>query len=696
MYYKDVLAIFRNHPREAFNYKQLAHRIESNNANVRSDVMKILEILEIEDVIEQTSRGKYRYVPNYSIFTGVADFTARGVAFVYNEELDQDIRVSPALTGRAFNGDTVTVELVTQKRGKQPEGRIIEVVERSRSEFVGTVERLKNFAFIIPDNSKIHVDFFVPNKLLKGAKDGQKVLLEFTDWPESADNPFGRVIEILGNAGEHETEMHAIINEFGFSTKFDPRAEKEANGYPDKISDTEIKRRKDLRDILTFTIDPLDAKDFDDAISFREIDNKTVEIGVHIADVSHYVYPGSYLDKEALERATSVYLVDRTVPMLPERLSNNLCSLRPNEDKLAFSVVFTMDKKTARVKDYWLGKTIIHSDRRFTYEEAQEVIEGKSEELKDPIICLNEMAYVLKDRRFSEGAISFESDEFRFKLDEDGKPLEVFKKVRFDAHKLIEEYMLLANRTVAKHVFDSYKGKPLPYRVHESPNLEKMIYFIKTAKKFGHIIQTSDEKSIAHSINAMVEATEGKLEASILHPLAIRSMEKAFYTTKETSHFGLGFEYYTHFTSPIRRYPDLIVHRQLHNYLQGKMNADQGEIEKACHQSSKQEVKAVKAERASTKFKQTEYLSQFIGQEFDGMISGVTEWGVYVELLDNHCEGMVRIKDISGDFYEYYEEELSVVGRRTKKRYTFGDMVRIKIKKTNLHKRTVDFLLLRD
>lgn len=690
--YQAVLNIFRRNPRGLFNYKQISHQLQSNSPEMRQQVGRVLKILEKEDIIEQVRPGKFSYIPEYSLLTGTIEMTGRGVGFVYNEEFEQDIRINPSLTNKAFHGDTVTVELLSQKGGKRQEGRVVEIIERQRHQFVGTVEKLQKFAFVIPDSNKIHVDFFIKQRDLNGAEDGDKVIIELLEWAEKFDQPQGKVIEVLGQAGENDTEMHAIVAEFGFETCFSPRALKESLQCPEIISEAEISKRRDMRGTTTFTIDPADAKDFDDAISFKVLDDGNLEIGVHIADVSHYVKKGTALDQDAYDRATSVYLVDRTIPMLPERLSNDLCSLKPEIDRLAFSVIFKMNKE-GRVLDYWIGKSVIHSNRRFAYEEAQEVIEGRSEEMKDIIPLLNDIAIKLRTKRFEAGSISFESDEFRFDLDEKGVPLTVYKKVRFDAHKLIEEFMLLANRTVAEHVFKKMKKAPIPYRVHEPPNPEKLEPFIAMAKKFGYRIEASSDMALAQSINKMVEETEGKMEASLLHPLAIRSMEKAYYTTEDTSHFGLHFDYYTHFTSPIRRYPDLILHRQLMQYLDGKLQADQGDIEKRCRHSSKQEEKAAKAERASIKYKQVEYLSRFEGQRFEGVVSGVTDWGLYVELVDNHCEGMIRIKDLEGDFYEFYEREFSIIGRRTKKKYTLGDPLTVIVKKTNLHKRTVDLVI---
>ncbi len=690
--YRQLLEFFRGNPRKSYNYKQITHQLGLTSNEQKDDVIKILQVMEKEEIIEAIDRGKYRYIPDYSLFTGIVEFTQRGAAFVLVDELDEDIYISKSLTGMALNGDTVTVELIRQKKGSRLEGKIIEVVDRARTQFVGTVQRMKKFAFVIPDNSRVHVDFFVSMEDMNKAKDGDKVLVDLIDWPLSTPNPYGRVVKILGKAGEHNTEMHAIVAEFGFKTEFEQNVLDDAEGFPDKISKEEIQKRKDLRDTLTITIDPVDAKDFDDAISYKKLENGNHEIGVHIADVSHYVRPNSALDDEAFDRATSVYLVDRTIPMLPERISNHLCSLKPNVDRLAFAVIFELNNN-ADIVNYWVGKTVIHSDRRFSYEEAQEVIEGKSQELKTEIQQLNTLAHKLRNQRYKNGAISFESDEFRFVLDDQGKPIEVIKKVRVDAHKMIEDYMLLANKTIAKHVYTKIK-KVLPYRVHDSPNIEKMAFFIQTAKKFGYLIDTKSNESISATINNMVEKSEGKVEANILHPLAIRSMEKAVYTTKDTYHFGLNFSYYTHFTSPIRRYPDLIVHRLLFDYLNNKSAPKVDDIEKACKHSSHMEQKATQAERASSKYKQIEYLSEYVGEVFDGVISGVTEWGIFVELKDNHCEGMVRISDMKGDFYEFYEKDLSVVGRRTGKRLTFGDDVKIRIKKTNMNKRTADFSLI--
>lgn len=692
--YRKVLRIFRSYPRQSFNYKQIAFEVPSSDINHRENIRKIMEYLVHKDKIEEVDRGKYRYIISSKQYLGRVDFTRKGAGFVRCDEFEDEIHISRENTGRALQGDEVLVELTNFKPGNRPEGRIVEVTKRHKTEFVGTVELLSNFAFVIPDDSKIHVDFFVAKEDLNGATDGDKVLLDMYDWPGNVKNPYAEVVQVLGKAGDHNTEMHSILAEFGFRTEFPQDVSQEADALPSTISKEEIAKRRDFRKVTTFTIDPETAKDFDDAISFKKLDNGHYEIGVHIADVSHFVQPGTALDKEAYERATSVYLVDRTVPMLPEKISNELCSLRPREESLCFSALFEMNGKGQVIKQ-WFGKGIIYSDHRFTYEEAQEVLNSKKGLYYDELNVLNKIAHALRNRRFQQGSISFESNEFKFVLDENGVPLEVIKKVRQDTHKLVEEYMLLTNRKIAEFVHTKFKGKFVAYRVHEHPTEEKLENFLRMSKRLGYPIKTGNQLELATSINEMVSATEGKPEANILHPMAIRSMEKAFYSTKQTSHFGLAFDYYCHFTSPIRRYPDLITHRLLFAYLNKEKGGSQNQIEEACAHSSKMEVKAVSAERASVKYKQTEFLAQFTGQEFDGVISGVTEWGIFVELLDNHCEGMIRLRDMHGDLYEFYEKKMAVIGRRTKKQYVLGDPIRVKIKKTNLVKRTVDFVLVR-
>ncbi|RZK73702.1 MAG: ribonuclease R, partial [Pedobacter sp.] len=598
----------------------------------------------------------------------------------------------------ALNGDKVKVYIFAKKSGKKNEGEVVEIIHRAKTDFIGVIKISDRFAFVNVDDRKMLHDIFVPLSDLNGAKNGQKVQVSITDWPEEAKNPIGKVITILGEQGENNTEMNAILAQYGFPLEFPKEVEKEADAIPEEISEKDMDGRKDFRDTVTFTIDPADAKDFDDAISFKKLPNGNYEVGVHIADVSHYVTPNSNLDKEAYSRATSVYLVDRVIPMLPERLSNGVCSLRPDEDKLCFAAVFELDEQ-ANIVTEWFGRTAIHSDRRFSYEEAQEVIENKAGDYSEEILKLNELAYILRDRKFKNGAISFESTEVKFKLDDTGKPLGVYVKERKDAHKLIEDFMLLANRRVAEFIAKKGKGKKkytFVYRSHDSPNLENLGNFALFAARFGYKINMKSDKEIANSLNFLMEDVEGKKEQNVLTQLAIRSMAKAIYTTKKTSHYGLAFDYYTHFTSPIRRYPDVMVHRLLAAYLNNDKSADEEAYEIAASHSSAMEKRAADAERASIKYKQAEYLEENVGNIFMGIISGVTEWGMYVEIIENKCEGMIRLRDIADDFYVLDEKNYCIVGQRKNKKYQLGDEVKVKVKKVDLAKRQIDFTLIQD
>ena len=576
--------------------------------------------------------------------------TADGAAFIVpDDEFEKDVFVSARKLHNALNGDKVKVYIYAKKRGRKNEGEVVEIIQRLKTDFIGVIKISDRFAFVTVDDKKMLHDIFVPLSDLDGAKNGQKVQVAITDWPEGAKNPIGKIINILGTQGENNTEMNAILAQYGFPLSFPPEVEKEASDIPEQITEDELKNRRDFRETATFTIDPADAKDFDDAISFKKLPNGNYEIGVHIADVSHYVQPKTYLDKEAYSRATSVYLVDRVIPMLPERLSNGVCSLRPHEDKLCFAAVFELDD-AANIVEEWFGRTVIHSDRRFSYEEAQEVIENKEGDYVEEILKLNELAYILRDKKFKNGAISFESTEVKFKLDEKGKPVGVYVKERKDAHKLIEEFMLLANKKVAEFIAKKGKGKAkytFVYRSHDSPNLENLGNFALFAARFGYKINMKSDKDIAKSLNFLMEDVEGKKEQNVLTQLAIRSMAKAVYTTKKTSHYGLAFDHYTHFTSPIRRYPDVMVHRLLAAYLNGERSANEDEYETAASHSSAMEKRAADAERASIKYKQVEYLEDNVGKLYMGIISGVTEWGMYVELIENKCEGMIRLKDIA-------------------------------------------------
>ncbi|MCJ0743047.1 ribonuclease R [Pedobacter montanisoli] len=700
--FKQVLTqlitdIFEKNRNIALNHKQVASRL---NLSDKASVETILEVL-----VEQTEkglfirpeRGKFKLKEQKTFITGTVDMTASGSAFVIpDDEFEKDVFIAPRKLGNALDGDKVKVYVFGKKSGRRNEGEIVEILQRAKTDFIGVAKISEKFAFVIPDDRKMLHDIFVPLADISGAKNGEKVMASITDWPEGAKNPIGKITYVLGSTGENNTEMNAILAQYGFPLSFPAEVENEANSIPDDIAKSELNNRKDFRNTTTFTIDPIDAKDFDDAISFKQLENGNYEIGVHIADVSHYVTPNSALDKEAYQRATSVYLVDRVIPMLPEHLSNGVCSLRPNEDKLCFSAVFEMNEK-AHILHQWFGRTIIHSDRRFTYEEAQEIIENKTGDFAAEILKLNELAHILRVEKFKNGAISFESAEVKFKLDEFSRPIGVYVKERKDAHKLIEDFMLLANKKVAEHVAKMGKGKnqyTFVYRTHDSPNTESLNSFATFASRFGYKINTRSDKEIARSLNHLMEDVEGKKEQNILTQLAIRSMAKAVYTTKKTSHYGLAFDYYTHFTSPIRRYPDIMVHRLLAQYLEGGKSANAEEYEKASEHSSAMEKKAADAERASVKYKQAEYLEDNVGKVYTGIISGVTEWGMYVEIIENKCEGMVRLRDITDDFYVLDEKNFCIIGQRKKHKYQLGDEVTIKVKKVDLTKRQIDFTLI--
>ncbi|MBB2151242.1 ribonuclease R [Pedobacter gandavensis] len=683
--------------KEALNYKQVSAKLNITDSDAKETILDILKQQAKKGIFAEPERGKFRLKDLKTFIIGKVDMTADGNAFIVpDDEFEKDVFVSSRKLHNALHGDKVKVYIYAKKSGRKNEGEVVEIIQRAKTDFIGVIKISDRFAFVNVDDKKMLHDIFVPLSDLNGAKNGQKVQVSITDWPEGAKNPIGKITTILGEQGENNTEMNAILAQYGFPLSFPPEVEKEANAIPEQVSPAEIEGRRDFRDTVTFTIDPADAKDFDDAISFKKLENGNYEIGVHIADVSHYVRPNSALDKEAYGRATSVYLVDRVIPMLPERLSNGVCSLRPNEDKLCFAAVFELDEK-ANIITQWFGRTVIHSNRRFSYEEAQEVIETKAGDHAEEILKLNELAYILREKKFKEGAISFESTEVKFKLDETGKPIGVYVKERKDAHKLIEDYMLLANRKVAEFIAKKGKGKQkytFIYRSHDSPNLETLNTFALFAARFGYKINTKSDKEIAKSLNYLMEDVEGKKEQNVLTQLAIRSMAKAVYTTKKTSHYGLAFDHYTHFTSPIRRYPDVMVHRLLAAYLNEEKSANEEEYEIAASHSSAMEKRAADAERASIKYKQAEYLEDNIGNTYTGIISGVTEWGMYIELMANKCEGMIRLRDLTDDFYVLDEKNYCIVGQRKKKTYQLGDEVQVKVKKVDLSKRQIDFSLI--
>ncbi len=691
-----VLDVFEQNGNTPLNYKQVSAKLNIRDPEAKHTILDILEEEAFKQVLKQVSPGKFQLIELKTFVEGKVDLTNDGSAFIITDDEDEsDIFVAPRKLRNALNGDRVKVYVYAKSRGRNKEGEVIEILQRAKMEFTGVVKLSEHFAFLLPDDRKMMHDIFIPLNELNGAKNGIKAVAEITDWPAGAKNPVGRIKHILGAQGDNDTEMNAILAEYGFPLAFPAEVEKEAEEIPADITPQEIAKRRDFRDVTTFTIDPFDAKDFDDALSYKVLDNGNYEVGVHIADVSHYIQPDSPLDKEAFERGTSVYLVDRVIPMLPERLSNGLCSLRPKEDKLCFSAVFELDDN-ANVITEWFGRTVIHSDRRFTYEEVQEVIETQQGDFTDEILKLNALAYKLRDRKFKNGAISFETTEVKFKLDDKGKPIGVYVKERKDAHKLIEDFMLLANRKVAEYVSKKGKGKhkyTFVYRVHDSPKPESLASFAQFAARFGYKINTKSDKEIARSLNYLMEDVEGKKEQNVLTHLAIRSMAKAIYTTKSSSHYGLAFDHYTHFTSPIRRYPDVMVHRLLQHYLDGGQSVNAEHYEKLCQHASQMEKRAADAERASVKYKQAEYLKDQVGNVYDGVISGVTEWGMYVEIIENKCEGMIRLRDISDDFYTLDEKNYAIIGQRKKKRYQLGDEVKIKVTSVDLTKKQIDFSL---
>lgn len=691
-----VQEVFTKNITQVFNYKQVSAKLSIDDNDTRQIIHEIIQELTEKGIIEEIEKGKYQLKAKPNHVEGIIDMAQSGSAYLVVEGMDEDIFIAPRKLRNALHGDKVKVFVYANRSGRNLEGEVLEIIERAKTEFTGTIQLLPKFAFLIPDNRKMLHDIFIPLDYLNGAKDGDKAVAKITDWPITAKNPIGEITAVLGEQGLNATEMNAVLAEYGFPLAFPKAVEKECDNISSSIHPNEIKNRRDFRDTLTITIDPFDAKDFDDAISFKKIDQNTYEIGVHIADVSHYVQPNTALDLEALNRGTSVYLVGKVIPMLPEKLSNELCSLRPHEDKLTFSAVFKMDLK-GNVLEEWFGRTIIHSDRRFTYEEVWETLQSGAGDYVDELNILNTIAYKLRDARFKNGAINFETTEVKFKLDDNGKPIGVYVKERNDAHKLIEDFMLLANRKVAEFIATKGKKKNsmgFVYRVHDAPNEEVLSGFAKFASKFGYKVSTKSHSEITRSLNQLMADVEGTKEQNVLTQLAIRSMAKAIYTTKKTSHYGLAFDYYTHFTSPIRRYPDVMAHRLLQHYLDGKPSVDTEELEKQCIHSSQMEKRAADAERLFIKYKQAEFLSEQVGEIYSGIISGVTEWGIYVEIIENKCEGMIRLRDINDDFYVLDQENYCIIGQRFKRKYQLGDEVKIKVKKVELSKKQIDFELI--
>lgn len=705
----QIFKILSRESSKSFNYKQIAAVLELSDTKSRNEIIRDLKILKAQDKIHETEIGKYQIISKAEYYEGIIDMTSRKTGYFVCDELEDDVFVPFINLNHALDGDKVKAYIYNRRSSRKPEAEVLEILERKKTEFVGVIDIQKNFAFVTTANAKMYTDIFIPKNKIGDAEHGDVVLVTLEDWPKKADSPFGSVIKVLGKPGEHNTEIHAILAEYGLPYDFPIEVEAFANKMDTSITEEEIKKRRDMRDVLTFTIDPKDAKDFDDALSFQVLENGNYEIGVHIADVSHYVQEGTILDEEAYNRATSVYLVDRVVPMLPEVLSNFACSLRPHEEKYTFSAVFQLNNK-AEVVDAWFGRTVIYSDQRFAYEEAQSIIETKSDKIPaeisltgseyivpkpivDATLKMDELAKILRRKRMAAGAISFDKVEVKFNLNENAEPVGVYFKQSKDANHLIEEFMLLANRKVAE--FIGKQKKTFVYRIHDEPNEDKLIGLQSVISKFGYSINFKSKKDISNSLNNLLNEVQGKKEQNLVDTLAIRSMSKAAYSTENIGHYGLAFDYYSHFTSPIRRYPDVMAHRLLQHYLDGGKSVDADLYEEKCQHSSNMESLAANAERDSVKYMQVKYMQDHKDQEFLGVISGVTEWGIYVEIIENKCEGMVRIREIRDDYYTFDDKQYALVGEVSKNIIQLGDEVYVKVKNADLVKKQLDFHYLR-
>lgn len=703
---KRILKEFANNPFSAFNYKQVAKRMGIKDTAGKMQVLNLILSFFEQKILIESKRGKFQIAPKYlssnpqkqTNITGKVDMQATGKAYIISDEGGEDIFIAHGNTKDALHGDLVKVFIFPKRKGRKLEGQIVEVIKRTKTKFAGTIEVSKNYSFVVPDDMRIPVDFFIGKDQLNGAKNGEKVIVEFLEWPEHARNPFGKVVQVLGQPGEHKVEIESIVFDYNFESEFPAKVEEDAERIPNEVDAAEIKKRRDMREVFTITIDPFDAKDFDDAISLQKLPNGLWEVGVHIADVSHFVRPGSAIEEVAYKRATSIYLVDRVIPMLPEKLSNKVCSLRPHEEKLTFSAVFHMDDE-ATIQKEWFGKTVIKSDHRYTYEEAQQIIEGGEGPFPEEMLQMNELSTKLRDARFKKGSINFHSVEVKFKLDEDSNPIGVYVKEQKEAHRLIEDFMLLANRKVAEFigkVEGKHKAKTFVYRVHDEPDPEKLNTFASFVRKLGYNLKVNNRDDIVKSYNQLFKDVEGKGEKNMIETIAIRTMAKAYYSTNNIGHYGLSFPYYSHFTSPIRRYPDLMVHRLLEHYLKNGNSMSAVDYEEKCKHSSEMERNAAMAERASIKYMQAVYMADKVGQEFDGLISGVSKWGVYVELQDTKVEGMVRMVDMDDDFYFLDEENYQVLGQRHGKAFKLGDPVRIKVKAIHVQKKQLDFVIVNE
>ncbi|WP_431133012.1 ribonuclease R family protein [Psychroserpens mesophilus] len=722
-----ILSILKKERTKTFNYKQIAAILGVNDASSRNQIIKKLQQLKAKQEIEEVDRGKFKAIVNTEYHTGRVDMASRGSGYIISDDFEDDVYIASNNMNKALHGDEVEFYAYKRRKRGKLEGEITSIIKRAKSEYVGVIQihDKKNFAFVIPDGNKMYTDIFVPINKINKAEDGDKVLVSLEDWPEKADSPHGRVLKVLGKPGEHNTEIHAILAEYGLPLEFPHDVEEFANKIDTTITKKEIAKRRDMRKDLTLTIDPKDAKDFDDALSFKVLDNGLFEIGIHIADVSHYLQENTILDDEAYERATSVYLVDRVVPMLPEILSNGACSLRPHEEKYTFSAVFKMNDK-AEIKDQWFGRTVTYSDARFAYEEAQAIIEQNTtlsgvEVLKNPnkievtipkevsltgkqykttqsvaqaTLKLDELAKIMRRKRMSSGAISFDKVEVKFNLDDNANPVGVFFKTSKDANKLIEEFMLLANKKVAEFIGKQNPKKTFVYRVHDEPDDSKLAALQNVVGRFGYKLNLKDRKTVASSLNNLLKEVDGKKEQNLVDTLTIRTMSKAEYTTHNIGHYGLAFDYYTHFTSPIRRYPDVMVHRLLQHYLDKGTSANEAIYEDKCNHSSNMENLATKAERDSIKYMQIRFMEDHKNENFVGVISGVTDWGIYVEIIENKCEGMVSVRDMKDDHYAFDEDHYALVGKNSKTMYQLGDEVVVKVKNTDLVKKHLDFTLI--